>query len=89
MLCPCKSPGVAFVCLMQDFVDALQRVGPPMGFNVGRPNTVQLENDRTDNFLKNIRNNLSQTTQMVSMPTSVCELIAPSLLITRLLVSQF
>jgi aubergine-like protein len=49
----------------KDFIEALQRVGPPMGFNVGRPNTVQLENDRTDNFLKNIRNNLSQTTQMV------------------------
>jgi aubergine-like protein len=26
---------------------------------------LSLENDRTDNFLKNIRNNLSQTTQMV------------------------
>ena len=49
----------------KDFIEALQRVGPPMGFNVGRPNTVQLKNDRTDNFLKNIRNNLSQTTQMI------------------------
>ena len=38
-----------------------------MGFNVGRPNTVQLENDRTDNFLRNIRNNLKDTTQMVSL----------------------
>ena len=38
-----------------------------MGFNVGRPNTVQLDNDRTDNFLRNIRNNINDTTQMVCM----------------------
>lgn len=49
----------------REFIEALQKVGPPMGFNVGKPNTVQLDNDRTDNFLRGIKTNLRDSTQMV------------------------
>ena len=50
---------------VQDFIDALEKVGRPMGFGVGTPNAIQLENDRTDTFLRNIRSNISSSTQMV------------------------
>lgn len=49
----------------KDFIDALEKVGRPMGFGVGTPNAIQLENDRTDTFLRNIRSNISSSTQMV------------------------
>lgn len=50
----------------QDFVSTMQRVGPAMGIQVNRRcNMITLDNDRTDNFLRNIKNNLTERTQMV------------------------
>jgi hypothetical protein len=51
----------------QDFVSTMQRVGPAMGIQVNRRcNMITLDNDRTENFTRNIRNNLTERTQMVS-----------------------
>ena len=49
----------------QDFIQTLQRVGPPMGFRVGEPTPVELRNDRTDAILRAISENLTEKTQMV------------------------
>lgn len=50
----------------QDFIDALKRVGPPMGFMVADPYAVRLDNDRTDTILRTITKELDDTVQMVS-----------------------
>ena len=51
-----------------DFVNTLQRVGPPMGMQVGRPNMVELSTDKTDVMMDHIASNLRQgATQLVSM----------------------
>ena len=47
------------------------KVGPPMGFNVGEPYAIQLENDRTDTILNKIKRNLDPSTQMVCMCIAV------------------
>lgn len=50
----------------QDFVSTLQRVGPPMGMQVGRPNMVELPTDKTDVLMDHITSNLRQgSTQLV------------------------
>lgn len=49
----------------QDFIQTLQRVGPPMGFRVGEPYALELQNDRTDTILRTITKNLTKDTQMV------------------------
>ena len=36
-----------------------------MGFDIGDPYALQLENDRTDTILSKIKKNLEPTTQMV------------------------
>lgn len=55
------------VCVCgQDFIQTLQRVGPPMGFRVGDPYALELHNDRTDTILRTITKNLTANTQMVS-----------------------
>ena len=55
------------LCLcVQDFIQTLQRVGPPMGFRVGEPYALELQNDRTDTILRTITKNLTKDTQMVS-----------------------
>ena len=56
-----------FTVHLQDFIQTLQRVGPPMGFKVGEPYAVELTNDRTDTILRTITKNLTANTQMVSV----------------------
>jgi aubergine-like protein len=52
----------------QDFVSTLQRVGPPMGMQVGRPNMVELPTDKTDVLMDHITSNLRQgSTQLVGV----------------------
>ena len=51
----------------QDFVQTLQKVGPPMGMKVGRPNMIELPTDKSDVLLDAISNNLRRdSTQLVS-----------------------
>lgn len=52
----------------KDFMMTLQKVGPAMGISIAnRYNQLVLDNDRTDNFLSNIENNLTRNTQLVSI----------------------
>ena len=48
-----------------DFVRTLSTVGPPMGINIGNPETVELQNDRIDSFMRAIESHLTPKTQMV------------------------
>ena len=50
---------------LQDFIQTLQKVGPPMGFQVGEPYAIALPNDRTDTILREIGKKLTDKTQMV------------------------
>lgn len=38
-----------------DFVQTMQRVGPPMGMLVDRPNMICLQDDRTDTYVRKLR----------------------------------
>ena len=50
----------------QDFVSTLQRVGPPMGMKVSKPNMVDLPTDKTDVLIDRISSNLRpDSTQLV------------------------
>ena len=50
----------------QDFVSTLQRVGPPMGMQVGKPKMVDLPTDKTDVLIDRISRNLrADSTQLV------------------------
>lgn len=49
----------------QDFYNALNDVGYGMGMKISEPEVVELSDDRTDSYLKAIKNNLNQDTQMV------------------------
>ena len=60
VVCTGRDMGVA-----QDFVQTLQRVGAPMGLEVGNPAVFKAPDDRTDTFLKIIVGNLTGDTQMV------------------------
>ena len=52
----------------QDFVQTLQKVGPPMGMKVGRPNMIELPTDKNDVLLDAITSNLRpDSTQLVSV----------------------
>ena len=49
-----------------DFVSTLQRVGPPMGMQVSKPNMIELPTDKTDVLMDRISGNLRQgSTQLV------------------------
>lgn len=51
-----------------DFYQTLQKVGPAMGIEVNnRCQTIRTNDDRTDTFLRAIRDNLTEKTQMVCM----------------------
>ena len=56
----------------QNFLQALMRVGPPMGFNVARPQQLQLSDTSTASFIRTIKANLKSNPQMVvcMMPTA-------------------
>ena len=50
----------------EDFRDTLAKVGPAMGISVNRSaKIVMLDNDRTDAFIRSIKDNVGQHTQMV------------------------
>ena len=52
----------------QDFVSTLQRVGPPMGMQVGKPKMVDLPTDKTDVLIDRISGNLhADSTQLVGL----------------------
>ena len=51
----------------QDLVQTLKRVAPPMGFQIGRETVCRAPDDRTDTFLRVIRDSMEAgRTQMVS-----------------------
>lgn len=56
----------------QNLLTTLMRVAPPMGFNIGRPTQIQLNDNNTRSYLGAIRENLDQSTQMVMclLPTN-------------------
>ena len=59
----------------QDFVSTLQRVGPPMGMQVGKPKMVDLPTDKTDVLIDRISRNLrADSTQLVGF-TEICTVI--------------
>ncbi|XP_019620701.1 PREDICTED: piwi-like protein 1 isoform X3 [Branchiostoma belcheri] len=49
----------------QDFLQALVRVGPPMGMNINKPIMCEIPDDRTDNYLRTMREQMNDKTQMV------------------------
>ncbi|KAI8512036.1 Piwi-like protein 1 [Branchiostoma belcheri] len=49
----------------QDFLQALVRVGPPMGMNINKPIMCEIRDDRTDNYLRTMREQMNDKTQMV------------------------
>ena len=49
----------------QDFFNTLAKVGPPMGMNIADPIVCELADDRTDTFLRAIKDNLTPDVQMV------------------------
>lgn len=61
--------------MARDFINALGKVGPPMGIRVDYNafDCVALENDRTDNFIKAIMNRISNDTQLVRNVLYICD----------------
>ena len=49
----------------QDFFNCLAKVGPPMGMQIADPIVCELADDRTDTFLRTIKDNLTDDLQMV------------------------
>ena len=49
----------------QDFFNNLAKVGPPMGMPIADPIVCELADDRTDTFLRAIKDNLDKKIQMV------------------------
>ncbi|KAI6656672.1 piwi B [Oopsacas minuta] len=48
-----------------DFYNAMSKVCPPMGISIDQPKVIELADDRTDSYLRGIRENLQSTLQLV------------------------
>ncbi|XP_076107273.1 piwi-like protein 1 [Mytilus galloprovincialis] len=48
-----------------DFIEALKRVGPPMGINFTQPIVVELPDDRNLSYITGLRQTVESTTQLV------------------------
>lgn len=68
-----------------DFVVTLQKIGPAMGIRVNpKYRQLELDNDRTDNFIRSIDQNVEQNrTQLVCVPigAGVCVCVHVSLFV--------
>lgn len=55
-----------------EFVNMMKQVTPVMGINVQDPQMIEIRDDRTETYLRNIRENLHPRVQMVVVifPTS-------------------
>jgi len=51
--------------IAQDFVQTLERVNPPMGIKIDKPEMEALQNDRADSYLRAIKDRKNSDTQMV------------------------
>ena len=54
----------------------LQKVGPPMGMAVKDPMVLELKDDRTETFIRSIRDNLSEQVKTnFNISVEYCEVV--------------
>jgi aubergine-like protein len=58
--------------IIKDFVDMIKKCGPQMGMKVGNPKLMFQSDDRTETYLKSLRNGIHQNSQMavIVFPTA-------------------
>ena len=50
--------------IIHDYVEMMRKCGPKMGMDVAQPKFVFLGDDRTESFLKGLRNTINSKTQI-------------------------